>query len=115
MPPGFKRVVAIFGIFLFLFDTGSDTYVGIDLFGRCHDGYGSSVISFFCLPGVLIGFLGVLVILDTREFNLAGSVCCAVLLGTLLGPILFIPASLYFLVKGAIDVDDLDDTYHAKL
>ena len=60
-PRWLTRAIAIFGVILFLTDTGSDSYVGIRLIQRCHILYGSSVLSFFYLPGLLSG--GVLLIM----------------------------------------------------
>ena len=115
-PLWFKKAVAWFGVGLFLTDTGSDAYVGYSLINRCHIYYGSSVISFFYIPGLLSGgvfsimFMGsILEKLFPRYDN-----CCAVasvmipifLLGTILGPIVFVPASLFYLVKAAIAPQD---------
>ena len=47
--------LGIFGILLFVSDTSSDTYVGVDLINRCHNGYAASVFSFVAMPGLLLG------------------------------------------------------------
>ena len=65
-PLWFKKAVAWFGVGLFLTDTGSDGYVGYSLINRCHIYYGSSVISFFYIPGLLSG--GVFSFIFAQEF-----------------------------------------------
>ena len=110
-PRWLRRAIPIFGIILFLTDTGSDLYVGISLILRCHILYGSSVLSFFYLPGLLSGGFFFFLFLDNYSiFDKYCDHCCAkfaaVLLGTFLGPFVFVPGALYFLVKAAIDIDD---------
>ena len=113
-PLWFKKAVAWFGVGLFLTDTGSDAYVGYSLINHCHIFYGSSVYSFFYIPGLLSGglfsiiFLGKIKCFD--NFMEDKGCCTAVsvvipifLLGTILGPIVFVPAGLFFLVKAALD------------
>ena len=109
-PLWFKKAVAWFGVGLFLTDTGSDAYVGYSLINRCHIFYGSSVYSFFYIPGLLSGgfFTLMLFVTEFLEGKLGYDIGCCVqtllfLLGTILGPIVFVPAGLYFLVKAALD------------
>ena len=119
-PRWLRRAIPIFGIILFLTDTGSDSYVGISLILRCHIKYGVGVLSFFYLPGLLSGgilFYGFLH--DQSIFDKYCDHCCAkfavFLLGTLLGPFVFVPGALYLLVKAAIDIDDDSNQRYAKL
>ena len=120
-----RKALAYFGIVLFLCDTGSDFYVGIDLIKRCHYRYATSVLSFFWLPGLLSG--GVLaVFFDEKilgkkyDINLN---CCGetgtdvfiFFLGTMSGPLVFIPGGLYLLIKAASNMDDEEVVGLAKL
>ena len=113
-PLWFKKAVAWFGVALFVGDTGSDGYVGGSLIYRCHTYYGSSVISFFYIPGLLSG--GLFSILFVGEFlkdkcGYKTSFCSAgfwintllFIIGTILGPFVFVPAGLFVLVKAALD------------
>ena len=113
-PLWFKKAVAWFGVALFVSDTGSDGYVGGSLINRCHTYYGSSVLSFFYIPGLLSGggfsimFVGNFL---ERKCGYKTS-CCSVgfwintllfILGTILGPLVFVPAGLFLLVLAALD------------
>ena len=118
-PRWLRRAIPIFGIILFLTDTGSDSYVGISLILRCHIKYGVSVLSFFYLPGLLSGGIFFHIFLDDQSiFVKYCDHCCAhlaaFLLGTFLGPFIFVPGALYLLVKAAIDIDDDDNQGTAK-
>ena len=126
-PLWFKKAVAWFGVGLFLTDTGSDAYVGYSLINRCHIYYGSSVISFFYIPGLLSGGVFSIMFMGSilKKLFPRGN-CCAVasimipifLLGTILGPFVFVPAGLYFLVKAAFDPSgekDSDNPRYAKM
>ena len=99
------------------------------LIDSCHNYYGSSVLSFFWIPGLLSGgifsFIFAIEVLQKklgyRDF------CCSagcwfqtflVILGTILGPIVFVPAGLFFLVKAAVDPSgekSSDTPIYAKL
>ena len=109
-PLWFKKAVAWFGVALFLTDTGSDGYVGYSLINRCHIFYGSSVFSFFYIPGILSGgFFTLEFFVDkflADKYDYYPGCCVKTLLfmlGTILGPIVFVPAGLYFLVNAALD------------
>ena len=105
----FKRAIAWFEVLLFLFDTGSDSYVCIDLiFFRCHTFYGSSVLAFFWLPGLLTGgYLLYRFLYDIPGIELTSWQIIGVgLLGSILGPVVFVPVALYLLVKTAINIED---------
>ena len=52
-----RRLVAIWTFILLLFDTGSDVYVAVDLFLRCHFRYGTSVVTSTLLPGFVFGWI----------------------------------------------------------
>ena len=114
-PPWLKRTLAILALVLYTFDTGSDTYVGVDLVNRCHDRYAASVFAFVCIPGILLGGW----ILDSI-FNDNGQVSGKArvglwILGTLFGPIVLIILSIYIFFKAAWDIDDSDMEGVAKL
>ena len=114
-PPWLKRTLAIVALVLYTFDTGSDTYVGVDLVNRCHDRYAASVFAFVCIPGFLLGGW----ILDSI-FNDNGQVSGKArvglwILGTLFGPILLIICSILLLFKAAWDIDDSDIEGQAKM
>ena len=122
-PLWFKKAVAWFGVALFLTDTGSDAYVGYSLINRCHIFYGSSVFSFFYIPGLLSGGLFSIIFVGDflkRKCGYETSCCLAgfwintlnpllFILGTILGPFVFVPAGLYFLVTAALDPYDEKD------
>ena len=49
------RLLCLFSLVLYCFDSGSDTFVSVSLFLRCHYYYGATVISLVFLPGVVYG------------------------------------------------------------
>ena len=49
------RLMAIYSLIMYFVDTGSDIFVSIDLFLRCHYFFASSVLSFVFLPGLIYG------------------------------------------------------------
>ena len=112
-PRWLKRALAAFAVVLFSVDTTSDTYVGKDLYDRCHYRYSASVLSFVAIPGFLTG--GFFLRQATEkccgyfkdDFS-CGSVTVFVL-GALLGPVLFIPCSFCFLVYAVFKIDDLEE------
>ena len=120
--PWFKNALGWFGIVLFLSDTGSDGYVGYSLINRCHNYYGSSVLSFFWIPGLLSGgffFSKMFVDKFLKKYIVYyhPGVCIQTvifLLGTILGPIVFVPAGLVLLVKAAIDPVDKENYVFPK-
>ena len=113
-PLWLKRALAAYAAALFAFDTGSDTYVGVDLYERCHFRYSASVLSFAGLPGLLSGgflmyqFLG---FLEEKcgccDTGTCGKVL-AFILGTLVGPFIFIPVTFGFLVYAIFKIDDVE-------
>ena len=111
-PRWLKRALAAFAVVLFSFDTTSDTYVGKDLYDRCHYRYSASVLSFVAIPGFLIGgfFLRRATEKCCGHFK-SGWSCGSIavfVLGTLIGPVLFIPCSFCFLVYAVFKIDDLE-------
>ena len=50
------RVICIFSLILYCLDNGSDFFVSVDLFRKCHERYGASVLFFIVLPGIIYGF-----------------------------------------------------------
>ena len=91
-----KKAFHWFGIILYLFDVLSDIVVGADFIERCHYNYAVSVFAFVWLPGLLFGgFFSMMIIGD--------DMASLFILGTLLGPIILIPGTLYYLFKAAIN------------
>ena len=105
-----KKAFHWFGIILYLFDVLSDIVVGADFIERCHYNYAVSVFAFVWLPGLLFG--GFFSMDDIGDDILRKKYGCDIgdcgmaalfILGTLLGPIIVIPGTLYYLVKAAIN------------
>ena len=112
-PPWLKRALAAYAAALFAFDTGSDTYVGVDLYNRCHFRYSASVLSFAGLPGLLSGwflmkeFLYFLEEKCSCDTGTCGKVL-AFILGTLVGPFMYMPVTFGFLVYAIFKIDDVE-------
>ena len=117
-PAWLKRALAAYAAALFAFDTGSDTYVGVDLYNRCHFGYSASVLSFAGLPGLLSGGAAMVAFVsmlaekscgcDIGDCRTCGNVLVLVLafiLGTVVGPFLFIPVTFGFLVYAVFNIN----------
>ena len=109
-----KKAFPWFGIILYLADVVLDFVVGVGYIQDCHYNYGISVLAFFWLPGLLLGGL--------LSINYCDEGCCGkcgvaalFILGTLLGPIILIPGTLYLLVKAAINPSSQDDNKLAKV
>ena len=49
------KAICIFTLLLYCVDTGSDFFVSVDLFRKCHERYGASVLFFIVLPGIIYG------------------------------------------------------------
>ena len=93
------RLICIFSLCLYCFDTGSDYFVGIDLFIRCHWRYGTSVLLSTLLPGLCNGMY--------KHFKYGGSVCEKDFLRYLfIYPLQFIPMTLWKLFQAAIKSQD---------
>ena len=106
-PAWLKRALAAYAAALFAFDTGSDTYVGVDLYNRCHFRYSASVLSFAGLPGLLSG--GFLMYQFLKLWGCCGTGTCgkvlAFILGTLVGPFMFIPFTIGFLIYAIFNIE----------
>ena len=91
------KLLAIFSLVLYCFDSTSDIIVGVDLILRCHERYGYSVISLVLLPGLVFGLW---------TFGQAYSPGFPVVehcLRALISPVWFIPYSLkqlFFAILG---------------
>ena len=116
-PPWLKRTLAILALVLYTFDTGSDTYVGVDLVNRCHDRYAASVFAFVCIPGFLLGgWLLDNFINERLEYQVSGKTRVGLwILGTLFGPIVLIISSILLLFMAALDIDDSEIEGQAKM
>ena len=97
------RLLALFSVVLYTFDTTSDSVVGVDLIRKCHLRYGISVFLFVLLPGFIYG------VHDYFFEKENGSV-----LKALTGPLWFLPYAFWKLCKAVIS-DDEDDIEAAKL
>ena len=106
-PAWLKRALAAYAAALFAFDTGSDSYVGVDLYDRCHYRYSASVLFFAGLPGLLTGgFFMNIFVEDKCGFDTSASgKALPHILGTLVGPFMFIPVTFGFLVYAIFNID----------
>ena len=99
----------------------SDIVVGADFIERCHYNYAVSVLAFFWLPGLLLGgvFFEGIIAEDILKKNGYDVGCCGMvalfILGTLLGPIILIPGTLYCLVKAAVNPSSNGDNRNANM
>ena len=92
------------------------------LIDSCHNYYGSSVLSFFWIPGLLSGgffFSKMFVDKFLKKYIVYyhPGLCTQTvifLLGTILGPIVFVPAGLVLLVKAAINPVDKENYVSPK-
>ena len=117
-----KKAFHWFGIILYLADVVSDIVVGVDFIERCHYNYAVSVFAFVWLPGLLFGgifsvdLVGDYILKKNYSYDIGGCGNVALfILGTLLGPIILIPGTLYCLVKAAINPSSNDDNSNGKL
>ena len=90
----FKRALAIFGLCTYCFDVGSDIWVTIDLFQRCHYWYAVTTMLLICMPGFIAGWTWFLGEKNLKTFFVA-----------LFGPILMIPATLHYQFENVIKLD----------
>ena len=111
-PAWLKRALAAYAAALFAFDTGSDSYVGVDLYDRCHYRYSASVLFFAGLPGLLTGgfFMITFLIFLEKKYDCCDTGACgkvlAFILGTLVGPFLFIPVTFGFLIYAIFKIEE---------
>ena len=91
------RLLALFSVVLYTFDTTSDTVVGVDLIKKCHQRYGWSVFSFVLLPGVIFGWYDY----SVEEFR--GKIH---ILKALTAPLWFLPYAFLKLCKAVIDQEE---------
>ena len=112
-PRWLKRALAAFAVVLFSVDTTTDTYVGKDLYDRCHYRYSASVLSFVAIPGFLTGGFFLRKATEKWCCNYKSKWSCGsvtvFVLGTLVGPIIFIPFSFCFLVYAVFKIDELEE------
>ena len=114
-PAWLKRALAAYAAALFAFDTGCDTYVGVDLYNRCHFRYSASVLTFAGLPGLLTGgtaMMSFLAMLEQKKYCCKIGKCglaLAFILGTLVGPFLFMPVTFGFLIYAIFNIDDVEE------
>ena len=109
-PAWLKRALAAYAAALFAFDTGSDSYVGVDLYDRCHYRYSASVLFFAGLPGLLTGgfFMNRFRKFVEKKCGCDTSTCgkaFAYILGTLVGPFMFIPFTIGFLIYAIFNIE----------
>jgi len=111
-----KLALAIFGIFLYTGDTGSDLFVGKDLVDRCHFRYAASVFSFMTMPGFILGIINAGSLAFEDGFSLKGLLLF--LFGApvagVIGGFLFIPFGLVWLIWSAIKIENDETGSKAK-
>ena len=56
-PKWFLQGIAIMSVFLYSVDVGSDFWVGIDLYLRCHYHYAATVFTWILVPGFIYGWV----------------------------------------------------------
>ena len=56
-PKWFLQGIAIMSVFLYSGDVGSDFWVGIDLYLRCHYHYAATVFTWILVPGFIYGWV----------------------------------------------------------
>ena len=56
-PKWFLQGIAIMSVFLYSVDVGSDFWVGIDLYLRCHYQYAATVFTWILVPGFIYGWV----------------------------------------------------------
>ena len=88
------RLLALFSVVLYTFDTTSDSVVGVDLIRKCHLRYGISVFLFVLLPGFIYGW--------TDYFN-KGETGKKYKLIAITAPLWFIPVAFWKLCRAVID------------
>ena len=103
-PAWLKRALAAYAAALFAFDTGSDSYVGVDLYDRCHYQYSASVLFFAGLPGLLTGGFFMNIFVEDKCGCYRGKAFWYIL-GTLVGPFMFIPVTFGYLVYAIFNID----------
>ena len=95
------KLLAIFSLVLYCFDSTSDIIVGVNLILNCHERYGYSVISLVLLPGLVFGWWKFAQNLEYYSgFPLENCKHC---LRALILPLWFIPYSLkqlFFAILG---------------
>ena len=92
--------LALLGLCLYLFDTGSDTWVGYTLIQNCHIRFGGAVLCLvYVLPGLLF-LLEILIDPDNQD-----SFIDKLLLGCTMF-VFFVPISVLFLVINLIKRSD---------
>ena len=104
------RAICIFSLILYCLDNGSDFFVSVDLFRKCHVRYGASVLFFIVLPGIIYGFFKYFK-RDPEERRWKDFFRC--FFGH---PIVFIPMSLWKLAKAVKKVPwgDKDDSSYSE-
>ena len=99
------RLLALFSVVLYTFDTTSDSVVGVDLIKKCHWRYGISVFLFVLLPGFIWGWY---------DYFQKGDAGMKYKLKALTAPFWFIPFGFWRLC-GAVISEDENDLGEAKL
>ena len=89
------RLLCIFSLVLYCFDSGSDIFVSVSLFLNCHTRYGAAVISLVFLPGIVYGGFEYFR-LETRDWR-------DVFYFSVLYLICFLPLCLWKLFKAVVE------------
>ena len=100
------RLLCLFSLVLYCFDSGSDTFVSVSLFLRCHYYYGATVICLVFLPGVVYVYL---------YFKLSERSWRDFFGFFFLYPIYFQPFCLWRLYKAVVESEDeVDESSEAE-
>ena len=101
------RLLCLFSLVLYCFDSGSDTFVSVSLFLRCHYYYGATVISLVFLPGVVYGGFEYFKLSERSWRDFFGFF--------FLYPIYFQPFCLWRLYKAVVESEDeVDESSEAE-
>ena len=113
-PYWWKLAFAIFGLCLFMGDTGSDLYIGYDLWNRCHHFYATALLTFMIMPGFIMGFYFFVFEFVFKEHKDSGPMKISLLLvfgvplAASLAGILFIPYGIFMMISSVMKVDSSD-------
>ena len=101
------RLLCIFSLVLYCFDSGSDIFVSASLFLSCHTRFGACVISLVFLPGIVYG--------SFEYFKLSERDWRDVFYFFVLYPICFQPLCLWKLYKAVVESEDeVDESSEAE-
>ena len=99
-----KRLLNIYSFVMYLFDTGSDVLVSVNLINSCHFFFGASTLSLVFLPGFVYGWYHKLVrTSDSYIRDVGGSDST---LRAILAPLWFVPYTIRKLFRAILKTTD---------